>query len=46
VQGVGSARALERLCHEHVAYQWICGGVGMNYHTVADFCVNAEERRR
>ena len=25
---VGSARALNRLCHEHNAYRWICGGVG------------------
>jgi len=42
LQSVGSARALERLCHEHVAYQWICGGVGMNYHTLADFRVDHE----
>jgi len=37
VDGVGSARALARLCEEHVAYQWLCGGVPMNYHTLADF---------
>jgi transposase len=35
--GVGSARALARLCEEHLAYQWLCGGVPMNYHTLADF---------
>jgi transposase len=37
VEGVGSARALARLCEEHLAYQWICGGVPMNHHTLADF---------
>jgi transposase len=26
-EGVGSARALERLCEAHDAYRWICGGV-------------------
>jgi len=37
VEGVGSARALARLCEDHLAYQWICGSVPMNYHTLADF---------
>jgi transposase len=41
LEGVGSARALERLCDEHDAYRWICGGVGVNYHTLADFRVAA-----
>ena len=36
-EGVGSARALDRLCAAHVAYRWICGGVPVNYHTLADF---------
>jgi transposase len=35
--GVGSARALERLCNSHDAYRWLCGGVSVNYHTLADF---------
>lgn len=35
--GVGSARELDRLCTEHIAYQWLCGGVSLNYHTLADF---------
>ena len=35
--GVGSARALEKLCDDHIAYRWICGGVSVNYHTLADF---------
>ncbi len=37
LQGVGSARQLDRLCRDHVAYQWICGDVPMNYHTLSDF---------
>jgi transposase len=36
-QGVNSARELDRLCVEHLAYIWICGGVSMNYHTLSDF---------
>jgi hypothetical protein len=26
-EGVGSARALARLCESHDAYRWLCGGV-------------------
>ena len=37
LDGVGSARELERLCRYHVVYQWICGGVSVNYHTLSDF---------
>jgi transposase len=36
-EGVGSARALARLCESHDAYRWLCGGVSMNYHGLADF---------
>src|SRR5438105_5417538 len=36
-QGVGSARALARLCKSHAAYRWLCDGVSVNYHTLADF---------
>jgi transposase len=39
LEGVGSARALDRMCDEHNAYAWICGGVGVNYHTLSDFRV-------
>jgi hypothetical protein len=28
-----------RLCVEHLAYIWLCGGVAMNYHTLSDFRV-------
>lgn len=37
LRGVGSARELNRLCRRHVAYRWLCGGVTMNYHSLADF---------
>jgi len=37
LDGVGSARQLDKLCRDHVAYQWVCGGVSVNYHTLADF---------
>jgi len=39
LDGVGSARAVERLCEVHDAYRWLCGGVSVNYHTLADFRV-------
>jgi transposase len=39
VEGVGSARELNRLCESHRAYQWLCGGVSLNYHTLSDFRV-------
>jgi transposase len=39
IEGIGSARELARLCEEHNAYRWICGGVGVNYHTLSDFRV-------
>src|SRR5262252_9547464 len=41
LERVGSARALARLCGEHDAYRWLCGGVGVNYHTLADFRVES-----
>jgi len=39
-QGVGSARLLARLCLAHNAYRWLCGGVSVNYHTLADFRID------
>src|SRR3984893_12977634 len=39
IEGVGSARQVARLCGEHIAYRWLCGGVGMNAKTLADFRV-------
>jgi transposase len=40
LRGVGSARELARRCDGttgELAFQWICGGVSVNYHTLADF---------
>jgi transposase len=39
VEGVGSARQLEKLCERDIAYRWIAGGVPLNYHGLADFRV-------
>src|SRR5436305_15026436 len=42
-EGVGSARALERLCESHDAYRWLCGGVSVNHHLLADFRVGCAD---
>lgn len=43
LEGVGSARQLDRLCGRDVAYRWLCGGVPVNYHGLSDFrCDHAE----
>jgi transposase len=42
IDNVGSARRLDRLCREHDAYRWLCGGVTVNYHTLSDFRVRHE----
>lgn len=42
LRGIGSARELDRRCDPaigEVPFQWICGGVTLNYHTLADFRV-------
>jgi transposase len=39
LDGVGSARELDRLCDIADAYRWLCGGVGVNHHTLGDFRV-------
>lgn len=39
LDGVGAARAVDRMTREHDAYRWICGGVSVNYHTLSDFRV-------
>lgn len=38
-EGVAHARKLDRLCKEHDAYRWLCGGVTVNYHSLSDFRV-------
>ena len=42
-EGIGSARQIDRLCKEHDAYRWLCGGVTVNYHTLSDFRVAHQE---
>jgi transposase len=37
LKGIGSARELARLCEECLPYQWLCGGVSVNYHMLSDF---------
>jgi transposase len=37
LEGVGSARALDQLCGHHIAYRWLCGGVGVNHNILAEF---------
>jgi transposase len=40
LRGVGSARELDRRCDGQTGelpFQWICGDVSVNYHTLADF---------
>lgn len=39
LEGIGSARQLALLAEQHHVYRWICGGVGVNYHTLSDFRV-------
>jgi len=42
-EGVSSGRQAADLCDAdtgHAAYQWLCGGVTVNYHTLNDFRVN------
>jgi transposase len=39
IDGVGSAREVDRLCALHGAYRWLRGGVSVNYHTLSDFRV-------
>lgn len=43
IEGVGSARALERLTQQHDAYRWILGGVSINHHSLSDFRVQHAE---
>jgi transposase len=43
LKGVGSARELDRLCQRHLSYQWLCGEVSLNYHTLADFRIEHGE---
>lgn len=37
IEGISSARHLARLCERDLAYQWLCGEVGVNHHLLSDF---------
>lgn len=37
IDGIGSARKIDRLCEENIIYRWILGGVTLNYHTISSF---------
>src|ERR1700741_3281857 len=39
IEGLDSARELDRLAEQDLAYRWIAGGVPLNYHGLADFRV-------
>jgi transposase len=39
LEGVGSARELDRLVSRDIAYRWLAGGVPVNYHGLSDFRV-------
>jgi len=43
IEGVGSARQLDRLCKEHDTFRWLCGGVPVDYHTLSDFRITRRE---
>jgi transposase len=44
--GVSSARAIERLCEYHPAYQWLTGMESISAHTLSDFRVSHAEQLR
>jgi transposase len=37
MEGVGSARAIDRLCQQHAAYRWLRGGAPINHDLLATF---------
>jgi len=41
--GIASARALARQCTTDDVYRWLCGGVSVNYHSLADFRVGCAD---
>jgi hypothetical protein len=41
IEGVGSARELERLAQSDAAYRWLAGGAPLTYHGLADFRVDS-----
>ena len=43
IEGVDSARELDRLAERDLAYRWIAGGVPLNHHGLSDFRVEHRE---
>ena len=43
LDGIGSARELDRRCKTDIPYLWIRGNVSVNYHTLGDFRVQHGE---
>lgn len=37
IEGIISAKIINRYCKEHLAFKWLCGGVSVNEHTISDF---------
>src|SRR6266852_8622173 len=37
LEGIGAARAIDRLCQQHAAYRWLCGGAPINHDLLARF---------
>lgn len=37
LEGIGSARAIDRLCQQHAAYRRLCGGAPINHDLLAGF---------
>lgn len=44
LEGVISARVISDYCEEHIAYQWICGEVKVNHHTISDFATKYDRQ--
>lgn len=44
LDGISSAREIDRRCETDLIYMWIRGGVSVNYHTISDFrCDHVEK---
>jgi transposase len=43
IEGISSARELARRCETDIVYRWLCGNIGVNYHTLSDFRVEHGE---
>lgn len=44
LDGIGSAREVAVLSTRHIAYEWLCGEVGVNHHLLSDFRSARPER--